>query len=74
MIEHDSSPTGIDATPMADDQPDGEAAAIVELMDQMDQAAAQLQSQMQVANRHIRRRAARLLDPARTRTGAERRA
>lgn len=73
MTEHDSpsTDTDIDATRMADDRPDGGAAAVDA---RMDQVAAELQSQMRMANRRIRKRAARLFDPSRARTGAQRRA
>lgn len=76
MTEHDESPTDIRPidnrstdfrpTPTAADQPDTESAAVDALMDHV---AAQLQSQMQTANRHLRKRAARLLDPRRVSRG-----
>lgn len=63
MTEHDSTSTHISP---ASQPPD--AGVVDELMDHV---AALLQSQMQAANQQLRKRAARLLDPSRTRTSHE---
>jgi phage I-like protein len=64
MTEHDSTSTHISPTPS---QP-SDAGVVDELMDHV---AALLQSQMQAANQHLRKGAARLLDPSRTRASHE---
>jgi hypothetical protein len=60
MNQHARPPAHINPT-AASARPDAEV--VDELMDHV---AALLQSQMQTANRQLRKRAARLLDPART--------
>jgi hypothetical protein len=67
MNEHDNTSTHI--SPASLGQPDSEDTEAVDEL--MDHVAALLQSQMQAANRQLRRRAARLLDPARTRMSHE---
>ena len=67
MNEHDNTSTYMSPTPLG--QPDIEDTEVVDEL--MDHVAALLQSQMQTANRQLRKRAARLLDPSRTRMNRE---